>query len=242
MKANIHIPFTILMWLAFCVALARSIQRRQRLEGRSLYGWVLLFCAACVFSLQGEYVELWLDQYFKGLPVTLYIKYFAMVIWFGMYYLILKQIFVHNPLYRWLDWLLRIAMLTGAVSVIPVAMVPYGVRTEARDLVTGLRDGFLFVPSVLLFVPATWRLSKQEKISGTRVKQIAITICYAAYSVVALTNVIKGLLALMHQENVAQLEFVGALFMSICLIGFVLLLVPYRWLTVCFYPGRLILY
>lgn len=242
MKADIHIPFAVLMWITFCIGLGGSIRQRQRLEGRSLYGWVLLFCAACVFSLQGEYVELWLDQYFNGLPVTLYIKYFAMVIWFGMYYLIIKQIFVHDPLYRWLDWLFCIAIVTGAVSAIPVAMVPYGVRTEARDIVTGLRDGFLFVPSILLFVPATWKLSKQEQVNGTRIKQIAITVCYAAYSLVALANIAKALLVLMHQESLAQVEFIGALFMSICLIGFVLLLVPYRWVTILFYPGRLVLY
>src|SRR5690606_14639018 len=164
------------------------------------------------------------------------------VVWFGMYYLIIKQIFPGNVRYRWLDWWFPIALVVGTVSIVPVAMMPYGARTAGRDLVTGRRDGFLFIPAVLLFVSATWKLAQQEKVNGMRVKQLAITLCYAAYSVVAFTNAAKALLIAMHQEPTAQLDIVLALFMSICLVGFVLVLLPYRWLTVFFYPSRLRLY
>ena len=242
MKADVHVPLTIGMWVAFCVVLFRALRHRERLERHAVYAWILLFCAACTFSLQGEYVEQWLDPYVLGLPIALYIKYFAMVLWFAMYYLILKRIFPEHPLYHWLDWLFVTAFITGAISTVPVTMTPYSTRTEARDLVTGMRDGFLFFPSVLLFVPATWRLSRQEMVDGTRVKQMAIALCYAAYSVVAATNVLKALLILLHLEHTPQVDVVGGLFMGICLLGFVLLLVPYRWLSLCFYPGRLLLY
>lgn len=242
MNANLHILFAIVIWLAFAVVLIRGIRHWQQLEGQSRYGWILLFCAAFVFTLQGEYVELWLDQYFFGLPVTLYIKYFAMVIWFGMYYLIIKKVFVYRRVYQWMDWLFLAAIAAGVASMIPVAQMPYGARTAGRDLVTALRDGFLLIPAALVFVPSTWQLAKQEKVSGARLKQIAIMICYAAYSGLALTNVLKALLKLMHQESIYQVEMFGALFVSICVVGFLLLLVPYRWLTALFYPGRVVLY
>jgi hypothetical protein len=75
-----------------------------------------------------------------------------------------------------------------------------------------------------------------------RIKQRAITLCYAAYSGLALTNVLKALLTLMQQRDFRALEVAATCFVGLCLIGFMLLLLPHRWLTELFYPERLVVY
>jgi hypothetical protein len=242
MTADVHLPFVVGLWIIFAIVLVRGIRRPSLLQGPAWYGWIQLICAGLVFSLQGEAVEEGLDQFFGGFPVTLSIKFFGMLLWFGLYYLIIKRVFPNRGIYTFIDWILISAVGIGIASVLWLVSISPEDRMIPRNIVTALRDVLLVMPAILLFVPATIRIAQRERIPGLKVKQYAIALCFGAYAVVGLLNIQKGVWFAIYGEPTGISSIVPTLALLVCLFGFVVLLIPYRWLTRLYYPTRLRLY
>lgn len=212
----------------------------------TLAGWAQLFCAVLVYSLQGETVERQVDARFNNLPVALYTKYFGTLIWFYLYFRILRQIVPIHRLYPWIERVFVLVVVIGLISMPLVVITAHNLqeRDRARDLVTGIRDLGMLLPAMLVFIPLTWQIRQRERVGGMRLKQLVIVLCYAGYIVIAFANIFNAILALLDPNPALELK-IEALITPVLLLSlllFVLVLAPYRWMTVIHYPRRLLTY
>jgi hypothetical protein len=193
-----------------------------------------------VFTLQGEVAEQVLDRLFGGFPMALYWKYFGMLLWFYLYYRMLQNIFMASRSLGFWKGLFVVLFIVGVLSI-PVMVITDN-RTRLRDVMTGVRDAGLLLPTVFLFVPLTWNLWKQEKIKGMRTKQLTLLICYSTYAFLAVGNIANALFSAASIEMTPLIEVLFAPFLLISCIAFLLLFLPFRWLSLSFIPSRLIVY
>lgn len=193
-----------------------------------------------VFTFQGEAAEQNLDSFFGGFPVALYYKYFGMLLWFYLYYRMLENIFVMSRSRIFWRGIFVVLFILGLLSI-PV-MIVTDRHLLVRDVMTGVRDAGLLIPTVFLFVPLTWKLWRQETIKGMRTKQFALLICYSTYAFLAVGNVANALFSAASIENTATIEVLFAPFLILSSIAFLLLFLPFRWLSLSFIPSRWIVY
>ncbi|HEX2619341.1 MAG TPA: hypothetical protein VHL11_04315 [Phototrophicaceae bacterium] len=242
MSIQLHFSLMIFMWLNFTVMFLRTLMRVGIADTRTRSGWLQLFFAALVFSLQGETVEHQFELVLGAFPAVLYLKYFGMLIWFWLYYRMLRDVFSDRTIYRFFDGWFVVVFVIGIVSLLPVLITPSSTHSDMHDVLTGLRDLLLLVPTIVIFIPATWVLWRREEIKGMKSKQFMILVCFGMYSLLAVGNIANSVFTLLHQEKTKQLEQFFAPVLGISLIAYVTLLLPYRWLTRVFYPTRLYLY
>jgi hypothetical protein len=228
------------LWSLLIPLLLRAIQRHELNNAKTQSTWIQLLLASMVFTLQGEVAEQVLDRHFGGFPMALYWKYFGMLLWFYLYYRMLQNIFMASQSLRFWKGIFVILLIVGVLSI-PM-MVVTDDRTMVRDVMTGVRDAGLLLPTVVLFVPLTWKLWKQEQIKGMQTKQLALLICYSTYAFLAVGNIANALFSAAAIEMTSLIEGLFAPFLVISCIAFLLLFLPFRWLSLSFIPSRLIVY
>lgn len=240
MSDHVHFTLTAVVWGLFITLFLRPVTRTSWSDARTRSGWLQLFLAALVFTLQGVTIEHRLDSLLAGLPVALYLKYFGMLLWFILYYHMVKSIFPDRQMYTLFDRWFLFAWLTGIVSLLPFLQAV--AAPEMRELVIGWRDFMLLGPTLVVFIPAARTFWRQEQIKGMKSKQLAVMICFMLYSLVAVGNVLNAALTLLHVERTQQIAGLLGPILVFGLGAFVLILLPYAWVMRVFYPVRLYRY
>ncbi len=239
---NAHLFLTGLLWLVFVPVFIRACFEGQLADPDRRGSWIQAGLALLIFTLMGERMDLRVDRWFGGLPVTLYLKYFGMLVWFQLYYAFARRIVPDRPIYRYLNVVIPAGVILGLLTVPLVAAIPYGERSTARLLVTGLRDVWILLLSLLAIAPAARHLSVDEGIPGMRIKQGMIFTAHLAYAVVAVGNITVATLIMGGFDRSAEIDRITAPFMGMAVLAFVVLLLPYRWLQPLFLPQRFWLY
>lgn len=224
-------------WILFAWMALKAIRIGVLHDRHRLSGWIQLFLALLVFSLSGEQIERRFDEYFNNLPVAFYIKYFAMVLWFYLYYRLIRGVL---PRIWHIDTIFWCVLLIGTFSIPPMIVIKE--RTLARHVMIGIRDFCLLIPTVSLFIPATRLLADREHIIGMKTKQLAIVTCYSIYGLIALGNIIKAGLVFINPEVIPIIEMLFTPLLIPIAISFLCLLLPYHWLTALHIPLRLYQY
>lgn len=171
----------IIMWSVLFATLLRAWWNKRLNNREARSGWIQMVFATLILSLQGEIMELAIDRSFGGLPVTLYIKHFSLVFWYWLYLDIMVKAFPGKRFYRLFYGLIGACFLAGIVTVPLVASIPYGERSNARELMIGLRDALMILPVSLAFIPGTFMLAKHEKIRDSKSKLLAILTGYCTW-------------------------------------------------------------
>lgn len=231
-----HVLFA-LTWIVYAVLVLRAMKSVSQSGSLRLSVWVQMFMAGVVFSLSGEPIERRFNMLFSDLPVAFYVKYFGLIVWFMLYCQLIRNMIPREPIHR------VIKAVFGLVTVIGVFSIPLMIDppnyTQARDILIGVRDGLLVIPVAMVFIPGTRLMARREDILGMKAKHLAIMTAYSFYAVVALGNVLKVPLTLIQPEAVAHISAVFTPFLIPCAMAYVLLLVPYEWLTPLHVPQRL---
>ncbi|GAB4531513.1 MAG: hypothetical protein OHK0046_52310 [Anaerolineae bacterium] len=236
MSVQTHLTFVVLTWIAFGLMVIRSTLQHRAQDIHHVSGWLQIFLAVMVFTLQGEIVEQAIDPYFANFPVTFTLKYAAMLVWFYLYFRMMKEVTPYPRLYGRLRWVFVVIAIIGCLSIPGLAATPN--RSQTRDVLVGIRDSLLLIPNVLVLIPGTYRLWQREQIVGLKFKQLVILICYVMYSVLALGNITKAVLIAAQAGSAQAFADVYTLILIPCAIIFILLLLPYHWLTGLYYPVR----
>jgi hypothetical protein len=240
MPMSLQMLLTGCLWSLLIPLLIRAIQRQELKDPRTQSTWIQLLLAGMVFTFQGETAEQHVNRLFGGFPISLYAKYYGMLLWFFLYYRMVRSIFMSSRTsHFWSGFFIGLSLL-GALSI-PLMMMTDN-RILLRDLITGMRDTGLVIPTIVLFVPFTWRLWKQEKIQGMRTKQFALLMCYSSYVFIALGNIANAIFSAASIELSPIISALSAPFLLICCIAFLLLFIPFRWLSISFFPSRLLMY
>ncbi len=229
----------MLVWTVFVTALSRAwwLGRLYSVGARS--NWTQVFCMCLVLTLSGPEAERSVDSMFGGLPVALYVKHTALLVWFHLYLRILVALSPEHPLNRSAQHLLRLNLLLAALSFPWIAALPLSGRDVPRDVIIALRDLLLLTVTVTVFIPRTWALRMHEPARGTRVKLEMVAIGYSLLSLILAANVLVGYTAVTSQPFPPAVRALVMPTLSLGLVIIVLLSLPYRWQTLLFLPQRL---
>ncbi|TVR25294.1 MAG: hypothetical protein EA396_00150 [Anaerolineaceae bacterium] len=227
----------LLLWSLFAWQALEAV-RKGFLDNRGrLSVWLQMLLALLVFSLNGEAREQRLDAHFNDWPLAFYLKYFGMVLWFYLYYRLIRDVLRRVS---YIDTVFYAVFVIGVLSIPSMLLVEE--RTLRRHVMVGVRDFFLLIPALTLFIPGTRLLAEREHVVGMKAKQQWIVFCYSVYSMIAVGNVIKAGLVFIDVDAIVTLERVFTPLLFPAAVAFFFLLLPNRWLLMLHTPLRLYQY
>ena len=230
------------LWLLFGLSLLRALWRGKLTDPAARNIWLLFFLWTIAFSLWGEASEMAFNRHFGGWPVAVYLKCACMLLTFYWYYRLLKPVRPDNRAYRYLDYLGPVTLGLGLVSFVVLGLTQPLPYERLRYLVIAAREGPMLVYAVLIFIPYTWQLWRQESHGAIRLKQGAALVCFICYVAAGSSGIAAGIITLLNRPGAPAIVQAFTPTVYVGVVAFMLALVPYRWLALPFYVQRWWLY
>ena len=232
-----------LLWSIYIGLLARMLIRHRGTSEFRGAVWGLFFLACVAFTFSGLDVEQAADSAFNGLPVSIYVKYFALT--YGVYLqcsLMHKAQPISAGIFRALKWLNRIALAAGGVSFILLVVFDLYNHPELRYYVSAARDFIVALYMLVILIPSNLSLFRAEAVPTMRIKLALSTLFCATYVLVALTSLISLVVVLsdLTDINVLLPVFLPLTYLVYGL--FVCAIMPHRWTALVLFPVRLYIY
>lgn len=233
----------LLLWAVYTVQLVRVYRQQRGNPQFRLTVWWMFFLACAAFTFTGKDVEKATDTLFGGLPVSLYIKYFAMTQGTRLYFDLLHS--VHplpaQTLHR-LRWLGPVSLWVGILSLAIAALFGIYIHPETRYYVSGARDAVTAAYLVIGLIPLNRYLIDQETVPTMRVKLTFNLLLCIAYVMVAVTSLVSLAVVVFRLGDVERLLPVFLPLTYVVYALFLAALVPHGWTAVLLFPARLYTY
>jgi hypothetical protein len=233
----------MLLWAVYIVQFVRVFRQQRGNPQFRFTVWWMFFLACVAFTFTGKDVEEATDALFRGLPISLYIKYFAMTQGIRLYFDLLHSV---HPLptqtFHRLHWLHSVSLWGGILSFIIVALLDVGTHPEIRYYVNAARDVVVAVYLLMGLIPVNRYLIGQETVPTMRFKLALNLLFCITYVTVAMSSLISLVVVMFRLGDVERLL---PLFLPLTYVVYALFLaalVPHRWIAVLLFPGRLYTY
>jgi hypothetical protein len=218
------------------------IQRRGSAEFR-LAVWAMFFCACLAFTFTGKDVEQAADLFFGGLPVSVYIKYFAMTQLAYIYFVLLNA---YKPVAPMTSHVLRgingFAVFAGVLTFALLALSNSPDHRDVRYFVNAGRDTVVSIFMILALLPRHIEMLRLENVQTMRIKHIIYCLLCITYMTVALTSLISLLIVVFDLVDMDRLLPVFLPLTYVAYTLFLFALVPHRWMVIMLFPARLYTY
>lgn len=241
--SGLKLILVLFLWTIYVGRLLQAIlQRRGDDQFRNVIWW-MFFLACLAFTFTGRQVEEATDQLFGGLPVSIYIKYFAMIQIAYLYYRLIHTV---NPLpsktFQMLRWLNPISIGTGIVSFAVILLLDIRSNPDTRYYVSAARDSIVAVYMLFGIIPINLYLFKQETVPTMRIKHALNTLLCITYMLIALSSLVSLVVVIFRLGNMEPLLSIFLPLTYLVFVFFLSALVPHRWIAVLLFPARLYTY
>jgi hypothetical protein len=233
----------MLLWAVYIVQFVR-VFRQQRGNPQFRFAvWWMFFLACVAFTFTGKDVEETTDALFGGMPISLYIKYFAMTQGIRLYFDLLHSVHpLPTQIFHRLRWLHPLSLWGGVVTFIMVALLDIRAHPEMRYYVNAARDMVVAVYLLMGLIPVNRYLIVQETVPTMRFKLALNLLFCITYVTVAVSSLVSLIVVMFSLGDVERLL---PLFLPLTYIVYALFLaalVPHRWIAVLLFPARLYMY
>jgi hypothetical protein len=188
-------------------------------------------------------LEVQINVHFDGLPVATLLRSEAILVTAHLYFLAtrhLKQPSQHiKRIFSYVNPLIIVSM---AVLFVWLASSRAVSSNELIHITKGIREGAMLIWTPLVFWPAlvqTWRLEKHKPM---KLRYVLSLMFYAAYILECVCGLIWSFTVFFAPTLQAQALILDQAASGICIVQFVVMLFPFRWLMLVFYPAQLRLY
>lgn len=232
-----------LLWAVYVLMLTRAVLRRHGLLAFRYAVWGMYFGACVAFTFTGRETELAADALLGGLPVSIYIKYFAMT---QLAYLYWRLLDVYRPVRsatrQTLHAVNGVALAAGVVSFGLLASNGSPAHPDVRYYVNAGRDTVVGVFMLLAILPRHVEMIRLESVQTMRIKHVVYALLCITYLLVVATSLLSvGVVVL----DLAEMDDLLPVFLPLTYIAygfFLLALIPHRWTAVLLFPARLFAY
>jgi hypothetical protein len=237
---GMNLALIVLLWGIYLLMLARAlIQRRGSTEFRVTV-WMMFFCVCLVLTLSGKSAEMALDHLVAGLPISVYLKYFALTQFAYLYFLLLHAYKPVAPVtFSLLRGLNRIALACGAISFILLVLLGVRQHPDVRYVVNAARDAVAAVFILIAILPRHLEMLRLETVPTMRIKHILYCMLCVAFGLATLTSLIALVSVVFDLGDVEQLLPIFQPLTYVTYLLFLFSLVPHRWTVVLLFPTRL---
>ncbi len=222
----------LILWSVFLFQFVYGlIFHRERLLGVWRV-WVIFFLGCVTFTFWGDYVDMALERRFGGLPIGVYIKFYALIYAAHLDVYILAKVdprVLELPLIRWIA---PIALGLATLLLLIAAIEGWTMSAYGRLAVIAIRDMLLAQYIVRVFLPILWRMRQEDSNRVMRFRHTASVAFCASYLPVAAGNIIVFALASLQSPLAAQAQALFHPLIYICVICFICMYLPRKLLEV----------
>ena len=236
------LSLSLVLWIFLGYRFLRAFVRRKLKTGASLFAWTIFFLCYLVVALDVPSVEEQINAHFSGLPVSTLLRGEAILLTAYLFFWgsrhvdrpspQIKQLFtLLNPLIM----LLSVAVFVGmAFEKVPNELILHTVKV--------IREGAMLVWTPLVFWPSIVRTRQLEDYRPMKLRYALSQIFYASFILNCACGIAWSFTVFFAPSLQKQGFVVDQLSALLCLIQFLVMLFPFRWLVVFFYPAQLRLY
>lgn len=237
------IALSLLLWVFLGYRFLRAFVRHKLTNVASLYAWTIFFLCYLVVALDVPSLEAEINVHFDGLPVTTLLRSEAILVTAHLYFLATRHLDQPSQhikrIFSYVNPLIIVAMAVLFVWLALSRAVP---SNELIHITKGIREGSMLIWTPLVFWPAlvqTWRL---EKLRPMKLRYILSLMFYATYILECASGLIWSFTVFFAPTLQAQALILDQVASGICIVQFIVMLFPFRWLMIAFYPAQLRLY
>lgn len=234
---------SLILWVFLGYRFLRAFTRHRLTDRASLYAWMVFFLCYLVVALDVPSVEQVINQRFDDKPVATLIRNLAILITAHFYFFATR--YVDAPslsmkrLFSWINpsiilFTILLFVWMADTETISTEVMTHGMKT--------IRESTMLLWTPLVFWPALVRIRQLEKIKLMKMRYTLSLMFYATFIVECATGLAWTFTVFFVPALVAPALFLDQASSVVCLVQFIIMLFPFRWLVVIFYPQQLWVY
>ena len=233
---------SLILWVFLGYRFLRAFVRRKLTTGAALFAWTIFFLCYLVVALDVPSVEEQINVHFSGLPISTLLRGEAILLTAYLYFWGSRHVDRPSPQIKRLFTLLNPLIMLLSVVVffgMVYAKLPNDLILHTMKVI---REAAMLVWTPLVLWPALVRTKQLEDYRPMRLRYGISLIFYASFVGNCAAGIIWSFTVFFVPSLQTQAFAVDQLSAILCLIQFVVMLFPFRWLVVFFYPAQLRLY
>ncbi len=235
--------FNVVLWFYLAYRFFLALAKRKITNGASLHAWGLIFGCYLIAALSVDSIELALDTSFGGLPMSILVRSLLMLATIHLYFLGMRQINPYPPaVQRFFRWANPLFALVCVAIVVWSAWTNHTSTADISSLIKIWRDAAILLWLRLILFPSALHLWRTEQVRPMKLHRVTDLLFYIMVLVQCSAEIL-WVLALSFVPTVAPLLAAverGSTYL--CLLLFLVMLLPLRPFMPLFYPLRLLLY
>jgi hypothetical protein len=241
-----HIPvlaLSLILWVFLGYRFLRAFRRHRLTDRASLYAWMVFFLCYLVVALDVPSVELVINQRFDERPVTALARNLAILVTAQFFFLATRHVDAPSlrikRIFNWVNPAIMLLMVLLFVGLADVDTVSSEVMTHS---VKTIREAAMLLWTPLVFWPTLIRIWKLEQFRPMKLRYALSLTFYAAFVLECASGLLWTFTVFFTPALQAQAHLLDQVSSLICLLLFVVMLFPFRWLVLVFYPQQLWIY
>lgn len=234
---------SLFLWVFLGYRFLRAFRRHRLTDRASLYAWMVFFLCYLVVALDVPSVEGVINQRFGDRPVTALARNVAILITAQFFFLATRHVDAPSArmkqLFRWTNPLIMLftillfAWMAG-METISAEVMTHSVKT--------IREAAMLLWTPLVFWPTLIRIWRLEQFRPMKLRYALSLMFYATFIVECASGLIWTFTVFFAPVLQSQALILDQASSLVCLLQFVVMLFPFRWLVIVFYPQQLWVY
>ena len=227
------------VWAIFILIFMRAGLKGKLVDANGRQMWLLFFLSILALSFWGRAAEASLDQYFDGQPVALYLKYICLIGVCHVYLQMMQEVGSYRSRFGFLHYLAPTAIGLGLLSFILYVLFEPIALPDLRLIIIGARDAVVLAFIGFGFLWSTLSMWRNEQVAAMRFKQTCILLFFGSFAMTTLGSISAAVMTIFRVGDAAYAAQVFQPFVYPTVLFFMLMLFPYRWVTMLIYLQRL---
>lgn len=237
------LALSLILWVFLGYRFLRAFRRHRLTDRASLYAWMVFFLCYLVVALDVPSVEQTINQRFDDRPVTALARNLAILVTAHFFFLATRHVDApSHRMKRFFSWLNPTIMLLMALVF---AWLADG-EAVSSDVIThsvkSIREAVMLLWTPLVFWPTLVRIWTLEQFRPMKLRYALSLMFYAAFVLECASGLLWTFTVFLAPALQAQAHLLDQASSLICLLLFVVMLFPFRWLVLVFYPQQLWIY
>jgi hypothetical protein len=234
---------SLTLWVFLGYRFLRAFARHRLTDRPSLYAWIVFFLCYLVVALDVPSVEQVVGEHFNGLPIAALARNLAILITAQFFFLATRHVDKPSPqvkrLFVWVNPLIMLFMVGLFVGMARISPSSSQVMTHS---VKTIREAAMLLWTPLVFWPTLYQIWRVEKLRPMKLRYALSLMFYATFIIECASGLLWTFTVFFAPALEAPTLALDQATSIICLLQFVVMLFPFRWLVVIFYPAQLLLY
>ena len=240
---TILLGLSVALWLFLVYRFIRALKNGKVAGRTSLHTWAIFFLIYLVALLTVNSVEMWIDGHFGNLPVTTLSRCLLMLAAVLVFYLGIENVYARRP--KTAEYLVRLTVVDAGICIglfVWFAIYRPTSTVAIINLLKDFRDVMMVAWTVLIFIPFSVYLWKQEQVRPMKLHRALDLGFWACFLTESVTGMALSLAAVSTSSWGSNIWTLDRLSTYMCYILILVTLLPYRWLLPLFYPRKVLLY